>query len=296
MANVILFAALLLPLILVLGVLLIWRVFRQRDKRRSPLTFKVLSLPGEGLHQAIDRHNERYSEFATIVLLSGPLLLSSWLLIRMDRVVDDWTAIQFGWGDAVFATVGIGAVVWGAFGLVYHARERHKYLQGRAAELAVAQCLMPLMADGGLIYHDFPGDKFNIDHIVVGHGAVFAIETKSRRKPDKGGRESARVDYDGARLKFPNHVETKPIEQARRQAQWLEKFLDSGVGEPVRVIPVVALPGWYAQNSVQRPDVLVSNCHNSSFMMSDKFGSALSPTMRKRIAHVLTERYPQMEP
>ncbi len=285
-----------LPMLLALGALVVWRYIQRRDRRRSPLTIKVLNLPGEGLLRAIEKQDDGYHEKAAMVLMVGPIVLASWLLVRMDQVIDDWTAIRFDWGDAVLALMGLAMLAWGIWGLLHHVRERRKYLQGRAAELSVAQCLMPLMADGGLIYHDFPGDKFNIDHIVIGHGAVFAIETKSRRKPDTAGRASARVDYDGACLRFPKHVETKPIEQARRQAQWLEKFLGRGVGDPVRVIPVVALPGWYTQSSVQRPDVLVSNCHNSGFMMGDKFGAPLSPSMRKRIAHVLTERYPQLAP
>ncbi|MGV8942256.1 MAG: NERD domain-containing protein [Lysobacter sp.] len=294
MTNLILFVALLAPILTGLGVLLAWRYLR-RDKRRSPLTFKVLNLPGESLLRGIEKHDEGYYEKAAILLMIGPVVLSTWLLARMDRVVDDWTALRFGKGDATFVLVGGVVILWAVAGLIKHLRERRKYLDGRAAELAVAQALMPLMADGALIYHDFPGDKFNIDHIVIGAGAVFAIETKSRRKPSEGGKESARVDYDGTRLKFPSHVETKPVEQARRQAQWLEKFLGSGVGESVRVIPVVALPGWYTQSRIQRPDVLVSNCHNSSFMVGDRFGAAMSPAMRKRIAHVLTERYPQLE-
>ena len=40
---------------------------------------------------------------------------------------------------------GTWSAVWG---LLHHATQRRKYLQGRAAELAVAQCLMPLMAEG----------------------------------------------------------------------------------------------------------------------------------------------------
>lgn len=294
MTNLILFVAILAPIFSGLAVLLVWHFLRS-DKRRSPLTFKVLNLPGESLLRGIEKHDEGYYEKAGILMLVGPVVLSAWLLARMDRVVDDWTAMQFGKGDAIFAVVGIGAFVWAVVGLIRHLHARRKYLDGRAAELAVAQALIPLIADGALIYHDFPGDKFNIDHIVIGGGAVFAIETKSRRKPRGGGKDSARVDYDGARLKFPSHGETKPIEQAHRQAQWLEKFLGSGVGEPVRVIPLVALPGWYVQSRVQRPDVLVSNCHNSSFMMKGSFGPTMSPAMRKRIAHVLTERYPQRE-
>lgn len=295
MRYVILFAVVLLPIILMLGLLLTWRVVRGRDRRRSPLTFKVLNLPGEGLLRAIERHDERFHEIALIAFFTGPMLLAVWLWVRMDRAVGNWTVMQFSWGDAVFVFAGMAIAVWAATRLVHHGRERRKYLQGRSAELAIAQCLMPLIAEGALVYHDFPADKFNIDHIVIGQGAVFAIETKSRRKPAERGQDSARVVYDGTRLKFPTHVETKPVEQARCQAQWLARFLESGVGEAVRVIPVVALPGWYTQNSAQRPDVLVTNCHNPTFMVGAKFGMPFTPAMRKRIAHVLTQQYPQMD-
>ena len=87
------------------------------------------------------------------------------------------------------------------------------------------------------------------------------------------------------------------MEQARYQAMWLEQFLAKGVGAPVRVMPVVALPGWYVEqtNRSVRHDVLVSNCHNSSFMVGEKFGAPMSAEIRSRIAHVLSERYPALE-
>jgi hypothetical protein len=293
MSNLILLASVFLPTAAVIAILFAWRFFHRRDGRRSPLTFKVLNLPGEGLRKSIAKHDEAFHEATAIVILAGPLVLASWLMVRMDRVIEDWSAVQFGTGDFIIFAVLLAAVSWGAWQLIYHARRRRMYAQGLAAELAVAQCLMPLMADGALVYHDLPAEKFNIDHIVIGESAVFAIETKSRRKPAQGGCDSARISYDGRKLQFPAHVETKPIEQAQRQAQWLERFLASGVGEPVKVIPVLALPGWYTQNTIPRPDVLLTNCHNPSFMLSEKFGPVLSPTMRKRIAHVLMQQYPQ---
>ena len=295
MTNFILMVAVLLPALIVLGVLFIWRSLRNRDGRRSPLTFKVLNLPGEGLRRAIRKHEELFSEAAVVVLLIGPYIVASWALLRIDRLIESWSDVRFGAGDFIFLITGVAVLLFSAWRLIHHASRRRMYVQGLAAELAVAQSLISLVADGGMVYHDFPADKFNIDHIVIGESAVFAIETKSRRKPAKGGSASARVSYDGSILKFPVHTETKPIDQARRQAQWLERFLASGVGEPVRVIPVLALPGWYTQNTIARPDVLLTNCHNPSFMMSTKFGSSLGPAMRKRIAHVLTERYPQLE-
>src|SRR5690606_25650344 len=101
----------------------------------------------------------------------------------------------------------------------------------------------------------------------------------------------------GQQLFFPRHTETKPIEQAAYQADWLEKLLrDAGV-EGVRVVPVLALPGWYVErtNRDVRANVLVSNCTNTQFMLHEKFGPPMPEPVRKHIAHVLAERYPQPE-
>ena len=185
----------------------------------------------------------------------------------------------------------------GIWRLIRSARKRRLYLDGLRAELAVAQCLTPLIAEGGMVFHDFPTGKYNIDHIVVGRPAVFAIETKWRRKPGYSGRAAARVQFDGRQLMFPSHTESKPVEQARYQADWLSDFLARGVGESVRVIPVLALPGWYIEHTDRsiKNDVLVSNCHNATFMVGDKFGPQLTDAMRKRIAHVIGEKYPPLE-
>ena len=60
------------------------------------------------------------------------------------------------------------------------------------------------MLDGNQAYHDFPAEKFNIDHVVVGSKGIFAVEIKGRAKPDKnGGTEDATVIHDGQFLKFP---------------------------------------------------------------------------------------------
>lgn len=75
------------------------------------------------------------------------------------------------------------------------------------------------MAEGGLVFHDIPGEGFNIDHVVIGKSAVLAVETKSRKKPASAGKHSARVVYDGSRLSFLEYIETKPLEQTARQAE-----------------------------------------------------------------------------
>lgn len=227
-----------------------------------------------------------------MAVLVGPVGYATWATNWMIKYGFSWEEFSPGLFDyAMLAFLAIG-VIASFRHLTKHAKAARQLRQGLAAELAVAQCLNQVMAEGGYVFHDFPCDGFNIDHIVIGQSAVFAVETKSRLKPARSGKDAARVSYDGSRLSFPDHTETKPLEQAKRQAEWLHKFLYSGVGDPVRVVPYLALPGWFVVNQVPRPDVLVGNPKNPMFMVRDGFGPALSEAMKRRIAHVLSERYP----
>ena len=290
--NLVLLLVLFLPVAIAIAALLIRRAWDQRYMRRSPLTGKVLNQAGDGIRKAMEKHHDRFGEATAIVIAIGPVFFAAWLAARVSRVVSDWSEFRYGWGDAVLFLVAASILTWATARMVTSARQVARYRDGLAAELAVAQSLTRLVGQDAFVFHDFPADKFNIDHIVVGRSAVFAVETKSRRKPAATGKASARVGYDGSRLTFPDHVETKPVEQAAYQAKWLQTFLASGVGEPVRVVPVLSLPGWYVDGTSKRPDVLVTNCHNPNFMTSPAFGPPLSDEMRRRIAHVLAERYP----
>ena len=70
------------------------------------------------------------------------------------------------------------------------------------------------MLEGNYVYHDFPADKFNIDHIVVGRSGIFAVETKVRSKPTTNNhRQDATVEYNGKMLNFPDGDDFKIIEQ-----------------------------------------------------------------------------------
>ena len=60
----------------------------------------------------------------------------------------------------------------------YRLKKRRNLRLGYEGEIAVGQELNQLMLQGKHVYHDFPADKFNIDHIVVGRSGIFAVETK----------------------------------------------------------------------------------------------------------------------
>lgn len=282
----------LLPMLLLVSAVLAWKKFVDRDQRRDPVNIKVLRGAGQSIREVVERHGEEFDATVVSAFVLGPVVYIAWVSNWMKQSGFDWGKVEVGWFELLLLLSVICSYVYFFRKLVRHGLAARKYRQGLAAELATAQCLSQVMAEGGLVFHDFPGDGFNIDHVVIGKGAVFAVETKSRKKPASAGKESARVVYDGARLSFPDHVETKPLEQTARQAEWLAGFLARGVGEPVRVIPYLALPGWFVENKVQRPAVLVGNPRNPMFMVRDGFGPALGEPMKQRIAHVLSERYP----
>ncbi len=59
------------------------------------------------------------------------------------------------------------------------------------------------------------------------------------------------------RLNFPSWTETKPIEQAQRQAlllrEWVSQWLIKATGTPVSSTPVLVFPGWYVTSQSKPP-------------------------------------------
>jgi hypothetical protein len=58
-------------------------------------------------------------------------------------------------------------------------RDHGRWLRGAEGEEAVGAVLESLTADGWHVIHDVSFGRGNIDHVVVGPGGVFAVETKS---------------------------------------------------------------------------------------------------------------------
>lgn len=148
--------------------------------------------------------------------------------------------------------------------------------------------------------HDLPCDGFNIDHVVIAPRGVYAVETKSFRRPKaRGGQEdqSHRVGYDGTRLRFPDWATAAPIEQAWKQAQWLQRLLRDALQRDVPVVPAVALPGWYVDRdeSGKRADVVVFTPMGKGAEFMAWQPERIPEDQRNLIAQALAVRYPQVE-
>jgi hypothetical protein len=151
------------------------------------------------------------------------------------------------------------------------------------------------MRDGFAVFHDVPGDKeFNVDHVVVGSQGVFAVETKGRGKPVRKSGAEYKVEHIDGELVFPGWKETAPLEQARRNALWLAKWLTSAVGEPISVKPVLAIPGWWIERK-SPSDVAIVNGKNTSAYFTKTRSAELSDKLVRQIVHQLDQRCRDVE-
>ncbi|HZV99683.1 MAG TPA: nuclease-related domain-containing protein [Methylophilaceae bacterium] len=237
-----------------------WEWSTRRAKKKSPLTQDLLRGPGESLREKIDDMTlDLLGYMAGLILV--PLMIYSMFL-------SEYVFNPSQKRTPYIVVIGL-CVVFLCYlvkKIISHLKLRRKYNLGLEAEVAVGQELNLLMRKGYWVFHDFPADSFNIDHIVIGENGVFAIETKGRpKRPNKSGKIEAEVVYDGARLSFPGWYESKPIEQAQAQARWLQNWLTQIVGESVAAQPILTLPGWYIKRTNQKGIPVINGKNPSIF-------------------------------
>jgi hypothetical protein len=119
-----------------------------------------------------------------------------------------------------------------------------RYKQGRDGEIAVGQMLEGLRKDGYEVFHDIPSPRGNVDHVLVGPGGVFVIETKTRAKPTG----DAKVVYDGKQITVNGQVPDRdPVAQVRAAASQVEELIQRGVTGKIPIRPVLLYVRWYTE-------------------------------------------------
>jgi Nuclease-related domain len=103
---------------------------------------------------------------ATLGVAAGGGLLGSLLAPRLGLVLGGLAAAAAGWGLRFQPSPD--AVAW---------------QRGAAGERRTARLLDPLERQGWVVLHDLalPGSRANIDHLVIGPGGVFVIDSKQYR-------------------------------------------------------------------------------------------------------------------
>lgn len=261
----------------------------KRFGRRNPLTRDLLRSPGDGLREKIDELSLEIDAYLTFLLITPLLLYASFV---SQAYFSNKTNLL---NAVVLTSSGLVIILYLLVKMYSMINLRIKYRVGLDAELSAGQELNQLMRQGFWVFHDFPAEKFNIDHIVIGDSGVYAIETKGRSKPRQlsGPPE---VIYDGNSLKFPDWEERKALEQTQRQAKWLEEWLAKAVGEPIRVKPVLALPGWYVNNQSSGGIPVINGRNCEAFFALRNSSEALDETLQQRIAYQIEQKCRNVAP
>jgi len=284
-----------LSALLALAAALSYRALAKRRARRSPLaTRQVGHVPGQQLVERISDHETEMLIGVMLMYMALPLMFAGWAGMRID-----WDSIRWGFAEWLSVAAAASMFVYGLRSYIRHLNKRGRARDGLLAERVTGMQLNRLVAQGCIVMHDLPGEGFNIDHVVISPRGVYAVETKSFRKPrgvsDERNDPSHQVRFDGRTLSFPDFNTTRPIEQALQQAQWVQRYLREALGTDVPVIPAVALPGWFVvmEEEVWRnaPVKVFTPMGDGAKFMSKNL-PRLDPALRGLVATALAQRFP----
>lgn len=208
------------------------------QRGKSPIKDKPLRAPGQSLDE------QRFDLFYDKLL--APFFVA--LMLVMIAALEWWRCFHHAPpSPVVFTAFALFAAGYTALQF-WRLRPRLRQLRLAAeGEKAVGQYLERLRESGYQVFHDVMGTGFNVDHVIIGPGGVFTIETKTRSKPAKS---DARVEFDGERITVAGiEPDRDAIVQAKAQANWLRQLLAESTGRQLKVRPVILFPGWFVTQS-----------------------------------------------
>jgi hypothetical protein len=268
--------------------LAVLNVIRSRIRLRTLRpSFKqdLLRIPGGSLLVRLDNLNEQINLYLVYVI-TLPLIIYS-ALISYSYFQAEQPSPTVIWISSI---ISVALIAYMAFNLVKLLSCRKDIRLTYEGELAVGQELNQLMLHGYRVYHDFPADTFNIDHIIVGSKGVFAVETRTRSKGATRDRsQEATVTYDGRMLTFADATDFETVEQAEQQADWLSQWLGAATGEPIAVRAIVTLPGWVVKRT-SADGIPVVNPGQFASLFEHIKPRPLSETMLNRIKDQLEQK------
>ena len=229
----------------------------------SPFTVDLARAPGFSVQGLVDKLQ---SDFAVSIAMSvaTPLgIVAMWSMHQRLGVGADDLHVAM-----VLSLVGGAATLWFLLRAITTSFRLRKARLGLYGKMAAGQEIDQLMRAGARVFHDLPGENFNVDHVIVAPAGVFCIETETRAKPHQGRSvEDATAVYDGHSIRFPGVVHDRSVRHARERARWLSHWIKKATGLLVPVQPAVALPRWVIDRQGSG-DVTVMNPREASRLLS----------------------------
>ena len=216
-------------------------MFPKKRKGRLP---QVRRRAGESLSQ--EREKRVFDNLPPIIFV--PFLF--WFVFLVTELQQSNPTLRrpgFWLIFAVILTVVSAVCLWRLFPIA------RRLNRGERGERHVAEVLDELRSDGYKPIHDIVGDGFNVDHVLVGPGGVFAIETKYRSGKGEITFRNSEGVFVGERLE-----EKDCLKQARGSAKAVSQLIAENCARREWVTPIVVFVGdWKIRNEWRDTDARV---------------------------------------
>ena len=260
-----------------MGVLVLVALWDRRKRRtRMPLgeDVRLLRMPGEHLWRRVIEKDESDMQW-TLGLMIVPIFVGGFTL-QIAAYFLGKTYVSLVIALLVFVFVMLSCIAW----LVARLQRRQNEYLGFFGERFVADCLEPLKAKGWFIFHDIQCDgatgKFNLDHVAVGPGGIWVVETKTWRKGRaRPGLKEHEVTFDGLKIVCPWGDETDALGQATNNANWLHDLLRQRLGKKIEVFAVLAFLGYFVTER-KLGTVRLANPKNLPLVLAGRGNSVLN--------------------
>jgi len=217
---------------------------------KSPLKSKPLRNPGE----SSDRQLQAlvYDKVLPYVAFAA--------ILAVVAVLEWWRWYSKTPPSPLLFTAIAGLALAIAFWKILKALRMGKGIRlGRDGEKAVGQFLEKLRESGAQVFHDIPGDGFNLDHVVIHVSGLYVVETKTNSIPERGERK---IFFNGKHISKNGMMpDRNPITQVRAACKWLSDLVQESTGRTFPVRGVVVYPGWYIEATAEakNSDIWVLN-------------------------------------
>lgn len=216
-----------------------------KKKIRPPVEGLLRRLPGQSVRDERDRIlNEHVLDYLVFAFMF--CLLAAWEWLRR------WLALPRI--PEFLTVVAVGVAAYCGFRIFRFRKEIRNLNQAEKGERRIAELLRQLRRRDYVAFDDLLVRNANIDHVLVGPGGIFAIETKAYWIFGDG---RVGVDESGVLRLSGKPAFKDPLRQATLAAQAVAKVLQDRMQKQYDVTPVLVFPGWKLRGARRETGVIV---------------------------------------
>lgn len=157
------------------------------------------------------------------------------------------------WQLYILLTALVAAALFALYRLLHTVITWRQVRFIRDANIAIGHQLQRIASGHGRAYHDVPTTAGVVDHLLLGHSGVYAINVVAKRHLKKGS-----VELDGNTLLFSTCKKSLSIVEDVAKSHRLTKELRKQTGHNINVRSVIAVPGWHVSEQTCTDNLLVN--------------------------------------